>query len=380
MILSWGLFFVILVGIIYFLLILGFYLGVKKIPEFIADNPLFQTNFSILIPFRDEASNLPVLLDSIAQLDYPNNQFEVVFVNDDSSDNSVQLVQHFEKEHHNLNIKILENQRYSNSPKKDAITTAIKQSKFDWILTTDADCILPKKWLQIYDAYVSENNPKFIAGLVSFQNKKGFLYQFQQLDWMSLVGVTIGSFVWKNPMLCSGANLAYCKQAFIKVDGFKDNDQIASGDDVFLLQKMQKAFPKQVSLLNSKEAIVQTKSESTWQALYQQRIRWAAKTSKIPNSFITFTGILVVLTNLLLLSFLFASPFIENASFSLGIFFIIKLLIDRLLVVTVATILNQKINFLSWFMGSLFYPFFSVSVAFISLFSSYKWKGRKFLK
>ena len=374
------LFLVILVGIIYFLLILGFYLGVKKILEFRTDNPLFQTNFSILIPFRDEATNLPILLDSIAQLDYPNNQFEIVFVNDDSSDNSVQLVQSFAEEHLNLNIKILENQRHSISPKKDAITTAIKQSKFDWILTTDADCVLPKKWLQTYDAYISENNPKFIAGLVSFQNKKGFLYQFQQLDWMSLVGVTIGSFGWQKPLLCSGANLGYCKQAFIKVDGFKGNNQIASGDDVFLLQKMQKAFPTQVSFLNSKEALVQTKSESTWQALYQQRIRWAAKTSKIPNPFITFTGILVVLTNLLLLSLLLAIPFIKNAGFSLVLFVIIKLLIDRLLVVKVASILNQKINFLSWFMGSLFYPFFSVSVAFISLFSSYKWKGRRFLK
>jgi len=377
---SWGILFVLLIGIIYVLLILWFYLGIKRVPEFIADKQLSQTPFSILIPFRNEAENLPNLLESIAQLDYPKNLFEILLVDDDSSDKSVQIIQRFTKKYLNLNIQVLENQRQSASPKKDAITSAIRQSKFEWILTTDADCILPKKWLQTYDAYISKNNPKFIAGLVSFQNKKGFLPQFQQLDWMSLVGVTIGSFGWQKPILCSGANLAYNKHAFLEVQGFKGNDQIASGDDVFLLQKMQKAFPKQVSFLNCKEAIVQTKSESTWKDLLQQRIRWASKTSKIPSPYITFIGILVVVTNLLQLSLLLVSPFIEYAGISLGIFFITKLLVDQLLLVKVATILNQKINFLSWFGSSLFYPFFSVSVAFISLFSSYKWKGRKFLK
>ena len=377
---NWWLFFVFFVGVIYFLLILWFYFGIKRVSEFMSHNQLPQTNFSIIIPFRNEVENLPSLLGSIAQIEYPNKFFEILLVNDDSSDESVQLIQNFIRDYPNLDIKILQNERHSLAPKKDAITTAIMQSQFEWIITTDADCILPKKWLQTYDGFIRKNKSIFIAGLVSYQNKKRFLHQFQQLDWMSLVGVTIGSFGWHKPMLCSGANLGYSKQAFLEVNGFRGNDQIASGDDVFLLNKMQKAFPTQVSFLNSKEALVNTKSESTWQALYQQRIRWAAKTSKIPNLFITFTGILVVLTNLFLLSLLLAIPFVENTGFSLGIFFITKLLIDRLLVVKIAAILNQKINFLSWFMGSLFYPFFSVSVAFISLVSSYKWKGRKFLK
>lgn len=377
---SWELFFVVFIGVGYVSLILGFYYGINRVVAFKSERQEPQTSFTVIIPFRNESKNLPSLLGSLAKINYPKKLFEVLLVNDDSSDDSVQLIQSFLKEYPSLPLRILQNEWNSASPKKDAITTAINQSQFDWILTTDADCILPKTWLQTYNTYIIENEPIFIAGLVSYQNKEGFLHQFQQFDWMSLVGVTIGSFGWQKPLLCSGANLGYSKQAFLKVDGFKGNDQVASGDDVFLLHKMQNAYSGKVSFLNAEEAIVTTKSESTWQALYHQRIRWAAKTSKIPNLFITFIGIQIALTNLLLLSLLSISLFIETAAFYLGIFFIIKLLVDWLLVEKAARILKQKVNFLFWLLSSIWYPFFSVSVLFISLFSSYTWKGRKFLK
>ncbi len=371
---------VVLIAVVYAWLILWLYTGIYRIPEFVRTEVSPKTRFSIIIPFRDEAENLPSLLQSIAQLDYPKHQFEVWGVNDASSDHSVALIQDFLLNNPHLPITIIENQRQSASPKKDAILSAIKQCRFDWILTTDADCLLPKNWLQIYDDFIQKKKPVFIAGLVSYKEQKGFLYQFQQFDWMSLVGVTLGSFGWQKPLMCSGANLAYSKYAFLAIDGFKGNDQIASGDDVFLLHKMEQAYPEHVYFLKAKEAMVRTSSVSSWPELWQQRIRWAAKTGKIPSKRLAYTGIVVFVTNLTLILLAVRVFVVKETFLLLSIFFLSKLIFDTLLVRKLARVLDQKISTLAWFLSSIVYPFFSTAVAITSFFLPYSWKGRRFRK
>src|SRR5690606_31135182 len=97
-------------------------------------------------PFRNEAEKLPTLLQSISELNYPKELFEIIFVDDESDDESNAQLMGF-LANSRTDIKIISNIRKTNSPKKDAITSAIDIAKYDWILTTDADCVLPKFWL-----------------------------------------------------------------------------------------------------------------------------------------------------------------------------------------------------------------------------------------
>ncbi len=103
--------------------------GWKKLPTFTPGNSSLTTQFSILIPYRNEAENLPGFLESIECLKYPKDNFEILLVNDESDDNSEAICKAFAQTRHELQISLLSNTRQSNSPKKDAITTAVKKSK-----------------------------------------------------------------------------------------------------------------------------------------------------------------------------------------------------------------------------------------------------------
>jgi cellulose synthase/poly-beta-1,6-N-acetylglucosamine synthase-like glycosyltransferase len=356
---------------IYVLFISSFIYGFGKMKAKNQTNQKPKTSFSIVVPFRNEAKNLPQLLQSISLLDYPMELVEVILVDDES--NEVFSVQSLV-----FSIKVIQNERETNSPKKDAINAAIAIAKNDWIITTDADCLVQKNWLKSFDTYIQTENKKMVAAGVSYLPKKGFLHQFQNLDFLSLQGVTIGSFGIEKPFMCNGANFAYEKAFFKELNGFKGNSEIASGDDVFLLQKALKFDSKLVGFCTDKESIVATKSVSNWKELFYQRVRWASKSSAYVDRFSKSLALVVFLTNLFLvigfglwlLSFL---PF-ENLLFYFGI----KFLVDFMMITKSANFFNQRVRFL--LICSLVYPFFTSAVALYSLFGKYTWKGRSFSK
>ncbi|KAF2507792.1 glycosyltransferase [Flavobacterium zhairuonense] len=331
-----------------------------------------QTSFTIIVPFRNEKENLPILLESFSNLNYPQNLFEVILVDDSS-------IEKFQVSGFRFQVSMIENVRISSSPKKDAITTAMHQVKTDWVITTDADCIVPENWLLSFDNYIQENNVSMLAGAVTYQCGNSFLDHFQQLDLTSLQGATIGSFGLNKGFMCNGANFAYTKSLFEKLNGFDGNNKIASGDDVFLLQKAIEKFPNKVYYLKADETIVTTKPTENWKSLFYQRVRWAAKTSSYKSTFGKFLGLIVFFGNF---SFVIGFFFLLFGIWSYPVFVIFafsKFAIDFVLL----SITNQfltKTRIKSLLLSSLLYPFFSSAVALYSLFGSYEWKGRQFKK
>ncbi|MDY7395868.1 glycosyltransferase [Aureibaculum sp. 2210JD6-5] len=365
---------------IYTLLILWLIIGFDKVKPFEKKVETPKNKFSIIIPFRNEENNLIELLNSLSLLNYPNDFFEIFMVDDDSEDNSVEVIGHFKTRRPNLPIQILKNQRKSGSPKKDAIETAIQKAKFDWIITTDADCVVPKNWLQTFDTFIINYQPKLIAAPVTYAIGNSFLEQFQLFDFLSLQAATIGGFGINKPFLCNGANLCYEKSAFVEVNGFEGNAQIASGDDIFLLEKMKNKFPEKVHFLKSKEVIVFTKPQPTFSSLISQRVRWAAKTSSLKGSLVKFIGIIVFLLNSLLVSALFLVLLgYFNLQFLL-ILFGIKLIIDFVLLMKSYKLFGHSFHFTKYFVSSLCYPFFSMFVVILSFKKGYQWKNRTFKK
>lgn len=355
---------------IYCLAIIALIYGFTKVNSFEYLGLKPKTKFTIIVPFRDEIENLPKLLDSFSKLNYPNDLFEVILVDDFSSEE-------FQVQSSNFKVSIIMNIRVSNSPKKDAISTAMQSVKTDWIITADADCVVHKNWLSAIDNYIQLHPVSMIAGAVSYDCENSFLHYFQQLDLASLQGATIGSFGLRKGFMCNGANFAYTKSFFQELNGFDGNDGIASGDDVFLLQKAVARFPEKVHYLKSENNIVVTKPLDDWKSLFYQRVRWASKTGSYQSSFGKGLGLVVFGGNLAwVLGFGFwvlgLTPFLN-----IILIFFLKFVVDAVLIYKANYFLTKnRMRYL--ILGSLLYPFFSVSVALYSLFGKYEWKGRRF--
>ncbi|TDE06038.1 glycosyltransferase [Flavobacterium sandaracinum] len=329
-----------------------------------------KTKFSIIVPFRNEAENLPVLLASLSELNYPMELFEVILVDDDSE-------KKFKFQSLKFRISVINNIRISNSPKKDAIVTAMQMVNTNWIITTDADCTFNANWLLILDNYIQLHDVAMIAGAVTYDCDNSFLHHFQQLDLASLQGATIGSFGINKGFMCNGANFAYTKSFFQELNGFEGNDKIASGDDVFLLQKAIAKSPEDVHYLKSENNIVITKPLNDWKSLFHQRVRWASKTSSYQGTFGKGLGLFVFTGNLSWLLILGCCFLGLTAFQNFFILYVLKFSVDTILIYKTNQFLTKtKIQYL--ILSSLLYPFFSVSVALYSLFGKYEWKGRRF--
>lgn len=364
---------------IYVITILIFVYGFDRVNDFKSKKLNSKTSISVIIPFRNEAKNLPKLLESITELKYPKELFQFIFVDDNSSDTSIDIVNQF-KNSNQYQLKTLQNDRNSSSPKKDAITTAINYVKTEWIITTDADCKLPKNWLKTIDNYIQQHNCNMLVAPVTYKVNKRFLEQFQLFDFLSLQASTISGFGLQKPFLCNGANLAYRKSIFKKVNGFKNNNSIASGDDIFLFEKFLQLDKKKVHYLKSKEAIVTTFPVNTFNDLLNQRVRWASKTSSYNLFFGKLIGLIILAGN----SFIAATPFLLFFSnlekITTFTYIFIKLFFDYLLIEKISNYFNQKIRFSAYLTSSILYPYFTIFVILKSLFSSYNWKNRTFRK
>lgn len=367
---------------------LGFlFFGYYRIRNFKLESRLPSTQFSIVIPFRNEATALPFLLNSIEKIKYPHSLFEIIFIDDGSEDNSAELIHNYFKNpistktsNEDFHYKIIKNERRSASPKKDAITAAIAIAKKDWILTSDADCILPENWLIAFDNYIQNYQPNMIAGPIQYLNKKSIINQYQQLDNFSLQTTTIGSFGLVEPLLCNGANLAYRKKEFIALGGFSGNDQIASGDDIFLLEKFKERDPKGLHFIKNNNAIIKTQPQNNWGEIIKQRIRWASKTKGQKNNITKLLGLIIFLCNFFVLWFGLYCLF-EIALFIYFISFLFfKSVIDFLFLMPTRYFFKTKFNIPYFFLHILLYPIITVIVAVGSLKGSYQWKGRSFKK
>lgn len=359
------------------------YKGFLQLKYYEPFNKIAKNSFSIVIPFRNEAENLPRLIDSLMQLNYPNTLFEIIFVDDASEDYSdviiADLFKGYLSEEATINYTIIKNERHSNSPKKDAITTAINSARFEWIVTTDADCNVPANWLKYFDSFIQNKNPKMVCGPVIYNATNNFVEKFQQLDGFSLQFATIGSFGLKKPMLCNGANLAYRKDVFYELAGFFGNNHMASGDDIFMMDKIETKFPGKVLFVKQFEMAVRTQPQKSWTEIVNQRVRWSSKTSKTKNLFSKTVAIIVVCTNVM---FIFGFIYIVIRPQFLPFLLIsisLKLCLDFFTLKAVAQFLKEKFSISHFLKSSLIYPILIAIITLRSLTGTYSWKGRKFL-
>jgi cellulose synthase/poly-beta-1,6-N-acetylglucosamine synthase-like glycosyltransferase len=377
----------ILLFITYSGLIIFYRLGWVKAPEFhvtLTGKPP-STKITIIIPARNEAKNIQDCLYSVIAQSYPKELFEVVVIDDYSTDHTAAIVRSFsDKNVKLLSLKdhIVEGQLIAY--KKKAIELAIEQATGDLIVTTDADCIVKKHWLRTIALYYEKYNPAFIAAPVVYSRSSSnenfgtrFLKIFQALDFMSLQGITGASVHQKIHSMCNGANLAYEKKAFNAVGGFKGIDTIASGDDMLLMYKIYRVYPERIMFLKSTDTIVETKPVESVKEFLNQRIRWASKANKYDDKRIFGVLLFVYIFNVWLGALLFFGLGIGDIELLFVGAVIAKTIIELFFLYPVADFFSRK-KLLWWFLPAQpFHILYTITAGWLGRFGSYEWKERR---
>lgn len=190
---------------------------------------------SVVICARNESENLRRNLPAILKQDYPD--FEVIVINDGSTDESEDLLSELEEEYPNLYHSFTPDSARYISRKKLALTLGIKASKYDWLVFTEADCTpVSDKWLRRIARNFTPSTD-IVLGYSGYERGKGWLHKRVSFDSLFTSLRYLGFALAGKPYMGIGRNLAYRKELFFKVKGFSTHLNMQRGeDDLFINQ------------------------------------------------------------------------------------------------------------------------------------------------
>ena len=374
---------VILILLFVFVLLLIHYLaflfrmirGLKNLKASSSD-ALPHEFISIIIPFRNEEENILANLKSIESQFYPEEKFEVIYVDDSSEDDSANLLR-INIKRKNIKVLTVPKDFSINAHKKRAIRYGIENAKGQIIVTTDADCEHDNEWLlsmaQCFDSLTG-----FVSGPVEFYSEKKIFFKFQKLEFAGLVLCGAGLIGSGHPTICNAANIAYKKKVFNEVGGFKDQMNLSSGDDELLMQKIVKDSDFKVKFCIDKRSIVATRANKTISDFYQQRKRWASKGLFYNDKSLVLKLILIYLFYVGLISqFVLFLLLHKVFLLSLIVSILLKLFFEFHILLKGKKIIFNDLNLNHFFLAELVQIPYIVFAGIVGAFGNYLWKERK---
>lgn len=263
--------------ILFFILGYGLFLIWLKTPlEMSSEQESLPNEFTLLIPFKNEKANLENIITHLERILQQYQNSEIIFINDHSTDGGEFVLSHFIEK--NKNVKCINSKEKG---KKSAISLGVSRAQNELILCTDADCNFSLDWPKEMLSPFKDEKIKMVCGLVKMKGNSILQQQFA-LEFMSLV--FSGYCLWKKkkPIMANGANMAFRKTDFIKLNPYKDNLHIKTGDDEFLLNAIVRQDGSQsVFFQPSMLAVVETTAPTSIKQFMKQRIRWASKAKEI---------------------------------------------------------------------------------------------------
>lgn len=326
---------------------------------------------SVLIPFRNEAHHVPALLSALENQTLNTGHWECIFIDDHSTDEGPGFIHRIGKE----NIRVIFN---PGTGKKSAIASAIPIAKGNFIVQTDADCVMGKDWLlSIYNRLL-DADLLVLAGPVCINKSTSLLSHFQSFDFIAFMGIThlgIRSRLW---FLANGANLIYNKGVYETMDTSEFHYGLASGDDMFLIQAAARINKEKIVFLKDSLTIVKTQAIADFRTFIHQRLRWGSKTGKLKDWKIKVILGITLLFSLLLAGVSIAALLIKGWWPIAGILWVLKGSIDFIYLKKLAPFFNQKIPLAPYLLCTLIYPFYLTMIFILSIFKrNYVWKGRE---
>ena len=353
-------------SVLYLILLIGTFIGLSRLKNV---NNNFQHNISIVIAARNEEDRILPCLENLEKLNYPQDKFEIIFVDDCSTDDTPNIIKDFCKNHSNWKLIRIEEKSKQIRGKKNALLKGIQQSRGEIIFTTDADCVVPPNWLREMNNYF-EPNVSMVIGHSPITKKPGVYQKILQFDNLfSAIAASAPTKLGK-PISSIGRNLAYRKSAYEDVGSFLALKQYRSGDDILLTERFHYLNDGKIDFCAHPDTFVQTQPPETFSDIFHQQVRKNSKgLLKSPVSI--FFSISLFLYYLFFLTF----PLIYPKYFVLWlIIFGLKFIIEFIDLSKAAKIfkLAHTIKFIP--IMQIIYPFHIMLFSVLGIFQLYRWK------
>ncbi|MEP4095456.1 glycosyltransferase [Reichenbachiella sp.] len=361
-----------IVTVLYALFILLLLWNWYKIP---AVNKELQANdfASVLVPVRNESESIENLILSIQRGNIKSDNFELIVIDDHSTDGTIAVVESLQSHYDNLLLTILPD---GQEGKKAAITHGVQMAKGDLIVCTDGDSEVHRDWLNVHrNAF--EKGAKLSFGPVRLINLgKSRFIDLLNLELAGLVSMGGATLAAGQPTMINGCNYSFSKEVFEEVEGFRGNEKIATGDDEFLLRKIFKKYPKNIDFLKTKKALVNSRPPQNFLDFYNQRRRWASKWRFHKDVFSRLIPLFIFLSYALW-GWVFIQSVVDGTFYGIMILGF-KCLIDYCYLSIASQLQMRKVSLLNLGLLQIIYPFYVVFFGVASNFGKYSWRERAY--
>lgn len=364
---TWLLIIFIVLSIFYLLIVLLTVIGLRRLKSVTLHEQ--QPFVSIVIAARNEESRLQPLFASLAQLDYPKDKYEVLFVDDASTDRTATIIAEQVKK--NERWKLLRRQTVSDRfhAKKMALAKGIAEAKGDFIFTTDADCSVPRKWLKNMTRYFGPRT-SMVLGFSPLKNTTGFLDKWLKFDNLFSGIVAAAPTMLGFPISSVGRNMAFRKEAYLSVGGYASLTKFRSGDDIHLTERMRDKVRGEIIYCADPRTFVLTQPPDSGKEIFHQQVR---KNSKILDKSLKSAVFSILLFFAYLL--FFTLPLFNGAWLNLWLgVLVLKFFAEFLALMMACRIFENKELIPLLPLMQLFYPFYVIFFGLLGSLHLYSWK------
>lgn len=224
---------------------------------------------SIVIALKNEAENVNKLFASLRKINFPNINYEIIFIDDNSSDDTLNRVKENLSESVNYSVYKVDVKKYPG--KKGALAYGIERAKYDFVMITDADCIVPPLWLQLYSEKFMEGY-EFIFSPAPFFQKKFLVNKISCFENLRSSFLTFSFYKMGMPYNCFGRNMGFSKKLFNETQGYENTLEVLSGDDDLLLREAVKRNFK-IGIIEENEVFVFSNTKKSFKDYLKQKSR-----------------------------------------------------------------------------------------------------------
>jgi cellulose synthase/poly-beta-1,6-N-acetylglucosamine synthase-like glycosyltransferase len=337
--------------------------------------------YSVVVAARNEEKFLDRCIKSLQAQTYGKEHYEIIIVNDRSTDKTKQIVEKFKKSDERVRLINITECPENTSPKKHALSRGVEQARGEIIITTDADSVAPPTWITSMNHYFDKDTSMVLGFVVLHHNPSmgEKLWGVQALELFGFSTVSALTTGLGFPISANSNNLAYRRDVFEKIKGYEGVKNVVSGDDELLLNRVLKIPKSKVRFAGEKGAIISTEPAHSYAGLWEQRKRWASKCVFYDSKRKFFLANVFIYYALISLQVLMCLLF-QGLVFSTVTAIIIKFLCDYLLLSQSMEVFNHRELEKNFIFAEIIHIPLTVAAVLFGTYGPFSWKDGKVRK